>query len=506
MNRLLGRLGVRHREHVSVARDFSVYSAVNVASLVLLLSINLLLRRSLGPYFAGIWSALDLLPGYAAFAHLGILNAAERELPFLIGAKRTRDFDGTKHTLLWLTHGIGLLLATTVVIGAVAFRDRLSRPTFIGLLLYAPYLWAQLLATYYLVLYRARRRFVALSQRQGAANFVKAVLMLTCGYTFGLFGVLGAVVAASLLLVALLHGGLDETFERVFERARILPLLKAGVPILAGGAAFETLRPGGTTGADQVIILATLGAAPLGAYSVTAIVCQGLFYLPNALSTVMYPRFQERYSQTQSATSLRKFVEVQLHVLADVLLAAITVLLVALPPAIAAFLPKYVDTIAPLRVMLVATYFVALAPPAGQFLLTIHKQNLTLFIAVPVTALAFVAGSYGAAYGLVGVAVGVAVACVVEFLAINIYALLHFSKPVAVIAQLGTLCGTAAAWLLAVVAVERFVPAGPPVIALVGGWRLVVVGLLCLPLLVRATRRIQALQVPDLVDNVRAGH
>jgi O-antigen/teichoic acid export membrane protein len=226
-------------------------------------------------------------------------------------------------------------------------------------------------------------------------------------------------------------------------------------------------------------------------------VCQGLYYLPNALATVMYPRFQERYGQTQSSDSLRMFVELQLHVLADVLLAAVAVLLVALPPAIAAFFPQYVETIAPLRVMLVATYFVALAPPAGQFLLTIRKQTPALLVALPATALAVAAGYIGSSFGLVGVAVGIAFACLAEFLAINAYALSHFSRPLAIAAQLGAICGTAAAWLVAAVAINRFVPAGPPAIAVVGGWRLLVVGLLSLPLLLRAARRIHALQRPD---------
>ena len=81
LTRLLARFGVRHREHVSVARDFSVYSGINLVSLVLLLGTGLILRRYIGPLFAGLWAGLEILPIYAAYAHLGTLSAAERELP-----------------------------------------------------------------------------------------------------------------------------------------------------------------------------------------------------------------------------------------------------------------------------------------------------------------------------------------------------------------------------------------------------------------------------------------
>jgi O-antigen/teichoic acid export membrane protein len=495
VNRLLARLGVHRHEHVSVARDFSIYSAVNILSLVLLFSTNLWLRRFVGPYVAGLWTALELLPGYATYAHLGIINAAERELPFLLGAGRTRDFDGLKDTLFWATQALGAALAALTAIAALLLRNRLSHDTFVGLLVYAPCVWAQMVATYFVLLYRARKRFVELSGRQGAANLAKAVLLVTAGTAFGLYGILAAELATYAVLVVVLGRGLRETFSRVFEAARLPALLAGGLPILAGGLAFETLRPGGASGADQTVILATLGQAPLGVYSIASIVCQGLYYLPNALAIVMYPRFQERFGQTQSTESLRRFVELQLHVLADVLLAAIVVLFVALPAAIRTFFPaEWSGAIAPLRVMLVATYVISLAAPGGQLLLTIRKQMQVLLLALPCTALGFAAAYVGARYGLAGVAAGITVACFVEFLLVNAYALSHFSSAPAVAVEIGMLCATAAVWLGGAVAIERLVPAGPWPLNTVGGWPLLIVAALSLPLLLRALRRIQSLQ------------
>jgi O-antigen/teichoic acid export membrane protein len=498
---LLSRLGVRRREHVSVARDFSIYSGVNLVSLVLLLSTGLVLRRYLGLTLAGIWTGLEVLPAYAAYAHLGVLNAAERELPFLLGARRADAFDRLKHTLLWLSHGLGLLLAAGLTIAAFAMRSRIERPFFIGLLVYAPLLWTQILATYYLLLFRARQRFVELSGRQAIANLLKAVLTVAGGYAFGIYGVFAALLTASIIQLLLFHHGLAERFERRFDLALLGPLLVDGMPMLAGAVAFETIR-----NADRIVIGSVLGFTALGVYSVTQIVCQGIYYLPNALSTVMFPRFQARYGETQAADSLRKFVEVPLHALADVLLAAISVLLVALPPAIRAFLPAFADTIPPLRVMLVGTYFLCLSPPAGQFLLTVRKQTPALFVALPATAVALGGAYLGAASGLVGVAAGVASACFVEFVGINVYALSHFADARSIAGQVLGIAATAALWIAATLLIERIVPEGPGVTSVIGGWRLLAVGLLAVPLLARAARRIRALQTPGPIDNLRAGH
>jgi O-antigen/teichoic acid export membrane protein len=380
-------------------------------------------------------------------------------------------------------------------------RGRVTEQTFVGMLLYAPILWAQLAATYYVVLFRARKRFGELSACQGGSNTITAGLLVAGVYGFGLYGVLVVELAAALLIAGVLHVALRERFARVFDRSLLPPLVADGVPMVAGVVAFETLR-----GADQMVILATLGPTLLGVYSLTSIICQGIFYVPTVLSMVMYPRFQERYGATADALSLQKFVELPLHVLADVLLAAIAVLLVALPPAIAAFFPAYVDAIPPLRILLVGTYFLCLIPPAGQLLLTVRKQVRTLLIAVPVLALALAAAYAGSRYGLAGVATGVSIAFFVEFVAVNAYAFSHFTGALPIVIRLAGITATAAVFVLATVAINRLVPPGPAWIGVVGGLRLLTVLVLSLPLLLRAARRIHAIQAPDSIDNVGAGH
>ena len=497
MNRLFARLGVHRREHVSVARDFS-FSGVNSVSLVLLLSTGLLLRRYLGPYLTGIWVGLELLPTYVGtYGHFGTLTAAERELPFLLGAQRDAEFDRVKHTLFWFVHGVGVLLALGLVTAAFVRRPHVNAQTFEGMLLYAPILWAQLAATYYVVLYRARKRFGALSLRQGTTNVIKAILLVAGAYAFGLPGVLGVELGGALLLAAVLHVGLRERFAAVFDPAVLPKLVADGVPMVAGAIAFETMR-----GADQIVILATLGPTLLGVYSLTGIICNGIFYIPNVLSMVMYPRFQERFGATADVRSLRRFVQLPLDLLAETLLAAIAVLLVALPPAIAAWFPKFVGAIPPLRILLVGTYFLCLTPPAGQLLLTVRKQVSVLFIGVPAAALAFGGAYAGSRYGLAGVATGVSIAFFAEFVAVNAYAFSHFCGARDIVLLIARITATAAAVVALALAVERFVPTGPPLVAWFGGWRLPVIGLLVTPLLVRSARRIWELQAPDSIDNV----
>lgn len=501
MNRLFARLGVHRREHVSVARDFS-FTGLNSASLVLLLATGILLRRYLGPYLAGIWVGLELLPQYVGtYGHLGAINAGERDLPFLLGAKRDAEFDRVKDTLFWFTHGVGVLLALGLVAAAFIRRPQIHPQTFTGLLLYAPILWAQLAATYYTVLYRARKRFGALSLRQTPLNTIKAVLLVAGAYTLGLSGVLAVELIGAVSLAIVLHLGVREPFARVFDTSILPTLIRDGVPMVAGAFAFETLRQ-----ADQFVILALMGPKLLGIYTFAGPIYNGLFYVPNVLAQVMYPRFQERFAATADTQSLRRFVELPLNLLAETMLAGIAVLLVALPAAVTRWFPAYLDTIPPMRILLVGTYFLCLTPPASQLLLTVRKQMHALFISVPGVALGFGAALIGSRYGLSGVAIGVSLVFFAEFVAVNAYAFSHFCGARDIVVLIGRITLTAAVLVLVALAVESFVPAGPPLVAWFGGWRVLVISLAVLPLLVRAARRIRAIQIPDSVDIAGGGH
>jgi O-antigen/teichoic acid export membrane protein len=228
----------------------------------------------------------------------------------------------------------------------------------------------------------------------------------------------------------------------------------------------------------------------------------------------MFPRFQTRYSETQSVESLRRFVELPLHVLGDVLLAAIVVLLVAVPPALTAYLPDYAASIAPMRITLVGTYFLCLSPPAGQLLLTIHKQIAVLAIAVPSMVLALAATYLGASRGLVGVATGVALGCLAHFIGINLYALSQLGGRAQAVRPLAGIIAQAVLVLALVWAIERFVPSGSGPLALVGGWRLAAATAVAVPLLARAAVRLREVSSPAqdeaseavFVDNPNRDH
>src|SRR5207244_3338572 len=103
-------------------------------------------------------------------------------------------------------------------------------------------------------------------------------------------------------------------------------------------------------------------------------------------------------------------------------------------------------------------YFLCLSPPAGQLLLTIHKQLDVLFIVVPSMMLALGAAYVAASAGLVGVAAGVALGCFVHFICVNLYALSQVGDRIAALRPVAIVCAKTAAVLAVVWAIDRVVP------------------------------------------------
>jgi O-antigen/teichoic acid export membrane protein len=479
IGRLRSRLPRTSSEHLAIVRDFSWYSIANVLSLLLLLGTALLLRRYLGPYFAGIWTALELIPLYATYAHVGVLSAAERELPYLAGAGRTEDLRRHRSTVYWFAQMLGAGAGLAVAAAGVLLRDRVSHESSTGLIVYGWLVYVQVVSSCYLVFYRTAKRFVALSSRQAVANVAKAAATLAGGAAAGIYGVYAGLAVGAAIQLWLLRAAVDERLPWRFDRRVLRPLVQAGFPILAIGVAFDTMRT-----ADRLGIAAVLGAEPLGVYSVAALVAQGLFYLPNALTIVLYPRLQERFGATGDPATLRRMLELPLSVVSDALLIVCAATAILLPPFVRVWMPQFTDAVRPAMILLVAVYFASLSTFPAQTLLTLRAEGRLLLVSVAAMLAALGGAWWAARSGLTVVAAVVGAAAVAYCLLVNAAALRALSTA-RWASRLGALSGRPTAALLAVVAIA--LAPGPE-----HWWRPLVIALLALSSGLRLWRRFLA--------------
>ncbi|KAF0121448.1 MAG: hypothetical protein FD151_1234, partial [bacterium] len=66
-------------------------------------------RKFLGPTLMGVWSYIQVIQYYSNLGHLGVLSAAERELPYYFGKKDQAISDKIKNNAFAFTFLVSLL-------------------------------------------------------------------------------------------------------------------------------------------------------------------------------------------------------------------------------------------------------------------------------------------------------------------------------------------------------------------------------------------------------------
>src|SRR5262245_3829206 len=124
-------------KHKNLFVDASVCTFANCIVTLLALVSSFLVRRDLGPYLVGVIATLNLSTYYSTFSNLGILMAAERELPYCWGAGETERFERIRYSTFTIVLITAALCSLGIVIWAVLSRSNLNASIFWGALVYA---------------------------------------------------------------------------------------------------------------------------------------------------------------------------------------------------------------------------------------------------------------------------------------------------------------------------------------------------------------------------------
>ena len=435
------------RADTQVLRHAVGYTAATYAVQVITLAVALVIKRLLGPVNVGVWTSLMLLQGYLQLAHLRITDAAQKEIAFRRGrgeedvAAALRDVMFTASLALAALLGAGVVGAAALVPAARAPEYRLGL-ALVGALL--PLTQALACST---VMFRAHKRFELLSRTMLLVAVANAALQVPLTLLWGFPGFLLAYAAATIAHLAYWRWLVADrdlaAFRPRWHWPTLRRLLAVGIPMQAGGLATMLFRS-----LDQLLLVGKLGAAALGLYSIGLSVNNFVYGIPNAVSVVTFPNFQERYGRSGTRASLAELVVVPVRALALVVLPlAVGGAYLLLPPLVRHVLPQFTGGIAAAQVLLLGTFALSLNHMPGQFLITIDRQGPG--IAVTAAATAVLAGGAWLAlhngHGILGVAVATAVAYALSSAALLVVALTLAGAPRAALVTLGE-CAVALAW------------------------------------------------------------
>ena len=380
-------------------REFLLFAASTVLLQGSRFAVNLFAAERLGPERFGFWYVLNLALAYGGLAHLGVINAMNRDVPVFRGkgnAERVRLIQGVS---------AGVLLVSTAVAGLVmvvslAFLEHVPRAPLAALIalfiVTQPYLLLQ-------VYLKSDGQFGRLSFQQllFALLFPLSVVPLTIGY--GLSGFISGQALVTLLISLFVLRTWTFHLRPVFNVQETLRLVRVGLPIMLVGLMYTLL-----TTADRWVITAFLDVQRLGYYSLAIMVLGVLSLIPMVVAQQMYPRMAEAWGRTSDAGDVLRWALRQTGMALAFTAPLVLVLYFAAPPLIEAFLPAYTEGVAPVKIILFGPLFLALSGGFANLLNTLDKQ--VYYLAVQAAALLVNVGLnvmfVRAGMGISGIALG----------------------------------------------------------------------------------------------------
>jgi O-antigen/teichoic acid export membrane protein len=243
---------------------------------------GMLVLRWVPPEQMGIWMALQAVEAYALCIRLGVLNAMNREYPFLAGkGEMEKALQVIQATAVYMAACSGVFLVGFSVAGVILAG---KGPNWrLALMAYAIHSAGAVWRNFLEGTFRGGHEFARLSALQLVSTLVHVLTVPLAA----LYGFSGYCVRA--IIVALLTTGLLHAFRPIRQiwvlECRMLPkLLREGLPLFASNyiGSFSAQLP-------RMVLLAAGGAGLLGLYAPVAALLSAGLMVPAALLGYLVP-------------------------------------------------------------------------------------------------------------------------------------------------------------------------------------------------------------------------
>lgn len=344
---------------------------------------------------------MNVIVGYGANAHLGLLHGMNKLIPALRADRDANRLHAIKDSVFWFNLLLGGAAACLAFSASYWVSDTYST----ALRIVSSIVFVQMIFTYLFCLLRAESRFRLVSAGMALFAGLSAALVIIFGYLHPepLYGALWGLFGANVLSIAFWVIAADYKFRFRIEMPEIRESFYLGIPLIVLGIIDMCFLS-----VDRWIIAAKFGPKDLGYYAIAIMLVNILGLAANSLSNVLFPHMVEKYAATQSASGMDKVLLLPLNAVAAAMPLVILGAIIILPLFITTLLPKYIPSIPLLDIMLPAAFFSSISAIAGTYLISINRQGSLIKIQLVSMAVAasldfaFVAlgfGAKGVAYG-----------------------------------------------------------------------------------------------------------
>ena len=372
ISKLLKYYDIERLWQSSFFREFVFYSFSSFIYQFSRFVLLIFAAKILGPKAFGFWNLISLVLIYRGITHMGIIPAANREIPFFKGKGELQKVEEIRsvsfsYSLLLTLISCVLFLTTTILIESPSFR---TPSQFMVILYFCTQMY------HYLQVYlKSDRLFTLMSMQQLLYAFLLPLVAVPMAMKYGLSGFIIGQSMAIIIVLIFITIKVPFKFKITLNKKEGIRLIKVGFPIMIAAFLYGLF-----TTVDRWIITSFLSVKELGYYSLAIIIMGSISLFPRALAEQIYPRMAETFGNTLTYLSLVKWKVRQIVMSLSIIIPIVLVMFFIAPIVVRSFLPEYIPGITAMKIVLIGVLFLPIADSFGNFLLVINKQITYMYI------------------------------------------------------------------------------------------------------------------------------
>jgi O-antigen/teichoic acid export membrane protein len=404
----------------TVTNIFRVASANIFASVIGVIG-TLIQARYIAPEELGYFRSFEIWTGYVFFLHLGIFGAFQRYYPYYIGKGKMQKANEVSRISLTWNILISFIVGGLFLVFAAVSLFHNNWKASLAWVVQAIIIWGYFYGGHLSILFNSTHNFKSLSKSTFLSTFITSLtlpIFLIWPYiAMVLRSGLGSAVRMIYMHI------LSQRFSRIkfaFKPMAWFKLAKDGFPMFTAsymsGIGWETL--------EKTIVFYYIGTHGLGLWSISIMLLTMAKLVPQSVTAIYIPRIIEGYGKTHDTKYVLRLCIRPMLITTPLIILLYFSLIITLPSLIPIIMPKYVEAIPIIGIMLLNLVIEIFILPYSLLIVMgkILQQNLASIIGlISFFLLGLFSIQYG--YGLLGIIIASFIGKLVRLILVYTYIL-----------------------------------------------------------------------------------
>lgn len=365
----------------------AIFASGNSAAMLLGVVGSIIQARYVEPEDMGVFRTFGIVAGYLTFLHLGVFDGLQREIPIQLG--RENRAEAERAAAACLTWILSVTLICVLIFALLAIKSLWYQDVrqFWGWLAYIPVIIGILYGGYLSTTIRTGQQFVALS-KISIVQALAGTIVLPLFPIMGYYAACLRTAASSATNIFFLHKWRAMKIRPTLDWVCFKEIVKMGLPLSGAGYISTALW----MSVEGTLVLHWFGLKILGLYAVAVFVRTVIDQLALSVNQVLNVKIYEQYGKTGRVNDCIRLIYMPMGFVVMALIPVVCAAWITLPWIIELLIPKYIEALPMMRLVVVAMPIMFLRVPVT--ILWAVGRRIHCFISVLIGFASFISLAY----------------------------------------------------------------------------------------------------------------